>query len=187
MLETLESNVSWILGLELEGKDLDARHMVVRGVFVFIIAIVLIRLGDKRFMGRNTALDVMLGFVFGSVMSRAITGNSPFFPTLAAGTILVVLHWLLSYIAFFSDRFGTAVKGDRRLLVKDGEIQWKAMRKSHISQDDLEQAIRSSGESADVSGIATAYLERNGDISIVLSRSRREAQGIGNDAEINEG
>ena len=167
MLESIWSNVNWILGLEIEGKDLGVWHMTARGVVVFIVAIILIRIGDKRFMGRNTALDVMLGFVFGSVLSRAITGNSPFFPTLAAGLVLVVMHWLLSYIAFYSDRFGTAVKGDRRLLVKDGEILWNEMKKSHISRNDLEQAIRSAGFAPEVSRVATAYLERNGDFSII--------------------
>jgi uncharacterized membrane protein YcaP (DUF421 family) len=177
MLESIWSNVNWILGLEIEGKDLGVWHMTVRGIIVFIVAIFFIRIGDKRFMGRNTALDVMLGFVFGSVMSRAITGNSPFFPTLAAGLVLVLMHWLLSYIAFYSDRFGTAVKGDRRLLVKDGEIQWDRMKKSHISRNDLEQAIRAAGFGSEVGGIETAYLERNGDFSIVPRERGTEERG----------
>lgn len=168
MIEIIWSNISWILGLELKGENLGVWHMTARGIVVFVVAIILIRIGDKRFMGRNTALDVMLGFVFGSVISRAITGNAPFFPTLAAGFVLVLMHWLLSFIAFYSDRFGTAVKGDRRLLVKDGEILWKEMNKSHISKNDLDQAIRSNGYEPDVSQIKTAYLERNGGFSIII-------------------
>ncbi|MDF1751235.1 MAG: DUF421 domain-containing protein [Verrucomicrobiales bacterium] len=167
MIDSITSAITALLGLDLKGEDLGVWHMTARGVVVFIVAITLIRIGDKRFMGRNTALDVMLGFVFGSVMSRAITGNSPFFPTLAAGTVLVVMHWLLSFIAFHSDRFGTMVKGDRRLLIDGGEINWKEMKHSHISRNDLDQAIRSSGHQPDIEKIESAILERNGDISVI--------------------
>lgn len=176
MIEDIWSNISWILGLGLEGDKLNAWHMTARGVVVFIAAIIMIRIGDKRFMGRNTALDVMLGFVFGSVISRAITGNAPFFPTLAASLVLVIMHWILSAIAFHSDWFGTFVKGDKRILVRGGEIQWDAMKKSHISRNDLEEAIRSSGNPPDITQIEKAYLERNGDISIIFRNRQASNQ-----------
>jgi len=162
------SALSWALGLELESKELTIWQTSLRAIVVFIVAIVLIRLGNKRFMGKSTALDVMLGIVFGSVISRAITGNAPFFPTLAASLMLVLMHWLLSTIAFHSHRFGTLVKGHERTLVQDGEIQWHTMKKAHISKHDLQEALRTSGKFADVSNVQSAYLERNGEISIIL-------------------
>lgn len=159
-----------LLGLDLSGSDLHAGHMVARVVIVFIISILFIRIGDKRFMGRNTALDVMLGFVYGSVMSRAITGNAPFVPTLCAGLALVVMHWLLSRLSFSFSRFGTVVKGRRRLLVENGEIQWSEMKKSHISRNDLEEAIRHAGMPPELGEVHQAYLERNGNISVIPAR-----------------
>jgi len=167
MIETIWSYVNSALGLDLKGDDLGVRHMMLRSVVVFVVAIVMIRIGDKRFMGRNTALDVMLGFVFGSVISRAITGNSPFFPALAAGVVLVFMHWLLSFLAFYSDRFGTMVKGERRLLVEEGKVNNEEMKNAHISRNDLEQAIRLCGHKSDIGEIKTSYLERNGDISVI--------------------
>jgi uncharacterized membrane protein YcaP (DUF421 family) len=155
------------LGLELEGKDLTVLHMALRAVVVFVLSIAMLKVGDKRFMGKSTALDVMLGIVFGSTVSRAITGNAPFFPALAAGLVLVLLHWLFAAVAFRSHGFGKLVKGRSRLLVRDGEVQWDAMRKSHVTTHDLEEALRSNGEEPDVSRVKTAHLERNGDISVV--------------------
>jgi uncharacterized membrane protein YcaP (DUF421 family) len=93
MLERLWSMITWALGLQLESQDLGVVQMSLRALVVFILATLMIRIGDKRFMGKSTALDVMLGIVFGSVVSRAITGNAPFFPTLAAGFVLVLAHW----------------------------------------------------------------------------------------------
>ncbi len=158
------------LGLDLPGSDLHAGHMVARVVIVFIISILFIRIGDKRFMGRNTALDVMLGFVYGSVMSRAITGNAPFVPTLAAGLALVLLHRLLSRIAFSCDGVGSIIKGRSRILVEGGEILWEEMAKSHISRKELEEAMRHAGLPADVERVHQAALERNGSISVIPAK-----------------
>lgn len=116
----LETTIREILGLG--ANDLAWWQMLVRAILVFIVALLMVRLGEKRFLGKNTAFDVILGIVFGSVMSRAITGSSPFFPTLVAGFTLILLHWLFAAVAFRSDWFGDMVKGRSRILVKDGEI-----------------------------------------------------------------
>ncbi len=156
------------LGLELEGKDLTTVQMALRAVIVFVLSIVMLKVGDKRFMGKSTAFDVFLGIVFGSTVSRAITGNAPFFPALVGGLVLVLLHWAFAAVAFRSHGFGKLVKGQERLLVRDGEILWDAMRKAHVTTRDLEEALRAEGEEPDVGRVKAAHLERNGDISVIM-------------------
>lgn len=170
-MQELGSAVAQALGLGLEGKDLTVLHMSLRAIVVFIAAIIMLKIGDKRFMGKSTAFDAMLGIVFGSVVSRAITGNAPFLPTLAASLVLVLLHWILAAIAFRSPSFGTLVKGRERLLVRDGQMQEDAMKKAHITEHDLKEALRNHGNAPDVSGIESAHLERNGDISIISKKA----------------
>jgi len=168
MFEQLSLWLNWLLGLNLESREISVAQMCARAVVVFIAAIVIVRVGDKRFMGRHTALDVMLGIVFGSIVSRAITGNAPFFPTLAACLVLVLLHWILSAIAFRSHRFGLFVKGKVIQLVVDGEIDWRAMSRTQITERDLAEALRSRGKKDDLDQISAAFLERSGKISILL-------------------
>jgi uncharacterized membrane protein YcaP (DUF421 family) len=119
--------------------------MLARAVVVYVATIFLVRLGEKRFLGKSTAFDVILGIILGSVVSRAINSRTEFFPTLAAGFFLVALHWTFAVIAFRSDRLRTLVKGRTRKLVDDGHIRWDEMRKSHISADDLLGALRLNG------------------------------------------
>lgn len=166
-MQSVREALNWLIGLELEGKHINAFQMSARAVIVFAISIIMLRIGNKRFMGKSTALDVMLGIVFGSTVSRAITGNAPFFPTLAAALTLVLLHWVLAAIAFLSHGFSKAVKGNERVLVRDGEVQGEAMRKAHLTENDLLEAIRVNGKQPDLCRVALAHLERNGDISII--------------------
>jgi uncharacterized membrane protein YcaP (DUF421 family) len=118
-------------------------------------------------IGKNTAFDVILGIILGSVVSRAINGSAAFFLTILAGFTLVTAHWLFSYIAFRSDHFGNVVKGSKRQLVQEGEIQWKEMGKSNISKEDLMSAVRMETNRESLDLVRKAYLERSGDISII--------------------
>jgi len=167
MLDKIDTFLEAALGLELKGEDINLWQMSLRAFIVFFAAIAMIRLGNKRFMGKNTAMDVMLGIVFGSVVSRAITGNAPFFPALAAGVTLVAVHWAVSAIGFRSHSFGTVFKGHETLLIQDGEMDRKAMKKSHISEHDLQEALRNHGKEPDIGQVKAAHLERDGKISII--------------------
>jgi uncharacterized membrane protein YcaP (DUF421 family) len=164
----LQSRIGWLLGLNVD--TLNAGHMLARAVVVYIATIIMVRVGEKRFLGKSTAFDVILGIILGSVVSRAINSSTEFFPTRAAGFFLVALHWTFAVIAFRSDRLGTLVKGSTRKLVKDGQILWGEMRSSHISKDDLLGALRLNGSTEDASRVESAWLERNGDISVLKQK-----------------
>ncbi len=158
--------------LGIGADNLALWQMVLRALLVYPAAIVLVRLGRKRFLGEYAALDAILGFMLGSILSSALTGSTPFFETiLGAALTLVLVHWLFAAISFYSDRFGTLVKGNRRELVSDGEIDWDAMQQSNLSEDDLMAAVRREANVADVSKVQQAILERSGNIS-VLTRKR---------------
>jgi uncharacterized membrane protein YcaP (DUF421 family) len=160
-----------LLGVAARPEDLSVTQMAARALVVFVAAIVLVRLGNQRFMGRSTALDVMLGIVFGSVVSRAITGNAPLLPTLAAGLVLVALHAGLASLAFRSHRLGRLVKGRERVLVRNGCVLGDELEAAAISRRDLREALRTHGVH-EISSVRLAVLERNGDISVVLQVPR---------------
>ena len=156
-----------VLGIEKE--DLTWWQMSVRAVVVFFAALVIIRIGNHRVFGKSSTLDIVLGIIYGSVLSRAITGNSPFFPTLVAALVLVLLHTLLAVVAYHSDfGFGSFVKGKNVKLIKEGELQQEALKKHSITTNDLKEALRNAGKEGELSDIKSAYLERSGQISIIL-------------------
>jgi len=128
-------------------------------------------LGYDRSVSDVGGFDVIVGIMLGSVMSRAINSSAPLFPTLGAGLVLIGLHALLVRLAYRSGWFGPVVKGNPVLLIRDGELQREGLRDSGISQHDLEQALRLQAQTTDPSGIHLAYLERNGQISMISKES----------------
>lgn len=174
MTSAINAFFTLLLGL---GEDtLTVWQMLARTLIVYTTALIIVRLGEKRFFGKSTAFDLVLSIILGSVISRAINGGAPFFPTLAASLGLVLIHQLLAALAFHSDRFGDWIKGHARTLIRDGELDWSAMRKSHLSEQDLISALRVESHIQDPSEVRVARLERSGDISVV--RADREPQII---------
>ena len=164
MFDNLSGFASVVLGRDQD--ELTVWQMGIRAVIVYMSAVAMVRLGEKRFLGKNTAFDVILGIVLGSVISRAITGNAPFFPTVGAGFVLVGLHWAMAAWSFHVDWLGTLIKGNVRELIRDGEILWDKMQKSHISEKDLMGALRMNG-SSELDNVKSAHFERSGDISFI--------------------
>lgn len=142
----------------------------VRALLVYFVALVLVRVGEKRALGKNTALDVVIAVMLGSVVSRGINSSSVSAAVFGGG-VLVLLHWLLSVVTFRSDWLGTVLKGSPRVLVRDGTVDWDAMRRSHISEDDLLSALRREARLDSVEDVRVARLERSGDISVLKKDS----------------
>jgi uncharacterized membrane protein YcaP (DUF421 family) len=109
--------------LGLNAESLGVLQMALRAFIVYFVALAFVRIGDKRFLGKSTAFDVVIGIMFGSVMSRAITAPAEFVPILGASGVLVGLHFVVALISFRADHIGTLVKGHERTLVHDGTIQ----------------------------------------------------------------
>ena len=101
-------------------------------------------------------------------MGRSIVAaDQPFFESLGAVLLLMVLHRLMALITFHSKRAGVLFKGKNILLFKDGKKQEDNMKRTNITEDDLLEASRKQANVATLNEVKEAHLERSGDISIV--------------------
>lgn len=163
--------MEYLFGIGTDPKSFTFLQVSLRAIVIYLGGLAILRIGVNRFLGKFTAFDIILGFVLGGILSRAINGSGPLFPTLAATTLLVTLHFVLARTAFHSHRFGQTVKGKAELLVKDGEIVWRGMRAKSLSERDLEEALRLKAGLTDCKEVEEARFERNGDISVIKKRS----------------
>lgn len=149
------------------GDEIGAGAMALRAVIIYAFTLAIVRLGSRRFLARPSAFDVIVAIMLGSVMSRAIDGSAPFLPTLLAGGVLLGMHWLFAIVAVHTDWLGPIVKGEPVLLIEDGTVQQPGLRRAHLTSEDLAEALRLSAGHADPSRIRRAYMERNGQVSVV--------------------
>ena len=67
-------SIKQVLGLGLEPKDLTFAQIAMRGVIVFVVSLVMVRVANKRFLSKMTACDAILGFILASMLARAVNG-----------------------------------------------------------------------------------------------------------------
>lgn len=149
------------------GRDLTPLQMSIRAVAIFIIALVLLRFSGRRSYGMKTPFDNVIFILLGAILSRAVTGVSPFFSTIAATTSIVLLYRLFAWIGLHSGAFGKIVKGDSKILYKDGELMRENMNSCFISERDLMEGIRMNSNIDSLDKIKEVYIERCGRISVI--------------------
>lgn len=137
-----------------------------RALVVFVYGLFLMRISGRRTFGRWSALDIVISIVFGSSLSRALTGNAPLGGTLAAMALLMALHWLLARIVVRSHRVSAFFEGEPVPLARDGNGDDGTMRSWAVSRADLTEALRSSGVQH-LSEARVVMLEPSGKITVV--------------------
>lgn len=150
-----------------KGSDLNFWEAAIRAIIVFISAIVILKAGKRKFLGKNSALDFILAICIGSTLSRSINGSSTLWPSLAASLALVLFHSLLSFIASKSKNFSDFLNGKSIILIDNGEKIKDEMVRHHIEDKDLIEAVRLSTHKSSMDKVKQAFLETNGSISIV--------------------
>ena len=166
-MPTASIDLGAILGLGREAAALTFLQISLRGIIVFFAALVIVRVGDRRFLSQKTAFDAVLGFILASMLARAVNGTAAFFPTLGGGLVLVLLHRALAFWAQRSHAFGNVIKGRSDELIRDGKLDEALAQRRRVSIHDLLEDLRLHGNVSEVSDVALAVFERNGQISVV--------------------
>jgi uncharacterized membrane protein YcaP (DUF421 family) len=150
-----------------DGSNLSTPQMVLRGVAVFALTLLMIRISGRRSFGQHTPFDACITVLLGSILSRAVVGASPFLPTIGTGVALVLLHRAFAMLSVRAPFFEALISGRPRTLVLDGKVIATATRKGLVSQADLLQALHEQVHSNELEQVHKMTLERDGTISVV--------------------
>lgn len=156
-----------------EGKDLSVLQMGMRALVIFATALVLVRVAGRRSFGQRSAFDYVVAILLGATLSRAIVGASPFFATVAASTVIAVLHRLLAWLCVYSRAVERIVVGVEREVFRNGQFNKAEMGKALVTATDIQESVRQTLGQRGMSNVEAAVLERNGAISVI----RKEKSG----------
>ena len=165
-MDGLHDLIEMLLGVSLRSQHLNVAQICFRAAVIYLVMIAFVRFGKKRFLGRATAFDAIMVIIIGSTAARAITGNAPFFETLAAVFVLIGMHWVISLISRESPAISSLVKGHSTELVRDGHVNAQALKAAHMTRDDLDEDLRQEGVDQ-VADVKEAQLERSGQLSAI--------------------
>jgi uncharacterized membrane protein YcaP (DUF421 family) len=149
----------------------DAQQLCMRAILLFIFGIICIRIAGRRTFAQYSPLDIIVALIVGSNISRIMTGKADVIPAGAATLVLVLLHRILAMATLRWGALAWLVKARPVRLVRDGQIDAKALRRANLSDDDLHEAIRME-QFEDPADLRLAMLEGSGKVSVVPKRHK---------------
>lgn len=142
-------------------------NLIIRGVIVYVSVLLLLRLGGKREMGQMSPTEfVAILLISNAVQNSMNGGDNSLVGGLLLATILVVMSWAVSYLAYRSSRFRNIFEGTPSLLVRRGHLIEQNLKKERLSHAELRGLLRRQGIH-DLSEIHSAILESDGSLSII--------------------
>ncbi|MDR4889578.1 DUF421 domain-containing protein [Fredinandcohnia sp. QZ13] len=157
--------------MELEfwsgAKDLPVWGFLIRAFIVYLYIFIVIKVLGQRSIGTINPLDFLFGIIIGDVIGNPLSsGDIPLAGPLAAATLITILHLGLSYIALKTPRFRRIIEDEPLILIKNGQILKKQLRRTKLTVESLLMDLRLRGTS-DLNQIDYAVLESNGQISVI--------------------
>ena len=142
-----------------------------RTFLIYVLLVATMRLMGKRQLGELEVPELVTTLLVSEIASLPIVDKS--IPLLYAIIPLVTVLWLevtLSVILVKFPRLKTIASARPSVLIRQGKLDQKEMRRIRISLDELISEIRQSGIPT-ISDVEYAILEQNGKISILTRKS----------------
>src|ERR1700687_6037287 len=121
-------------------------QIVVRTGVIYLLVLIGVRLSGKREVGQMTPFDLTLLLLLSNSVQNAMTGpdTSLLGGAVAAGTLLI-LNYLVADVSGGSRRLRRLIEGEPTRLVHEGKVIDAHMAREHVSQDELNRALREHG------------------------------------------
>ncbi len=146
--------------------DLPWWEFVVRGLVVYILLLIMVRLSGRRTVGQFTPFDLLIVMLLSEAVSNSMTGgDNSLVGGLIAASTLVAINSLIALLGARSESFARAVDGSAVLIGRDGVFFDKVVRSCRLSNGDLEEALRE--HDCPRAEMKCAFLEADGEITIL--------------------
>lgn len=139
--------------------------LTVKTIFVYVFVLVSLRLMGKREIGKLSVFDMVVSIMIAEVAAVSLDLEEPVWKGIGIVAILVSLQILVSYVSLKSHRFRELIEGRPTVLIRDGKIDDREMRRTRYSVNDLLTQLREK-DIAHVGDVEFAILETTGKLSV---------------------
>jgi len=148
---------------------------IVRTIVLYVFLTFGVRLMGKRQIGDMQPNELVITLLISEIAAIPLQDTTqPLLFGIAAIFMLVVLEIVMSVLAMKFSKIRKIMSGRSVVVIKNGEIDQKAMKDVRMTVLDLIELLR--GQNVfDISTIAFAVLEVNGDLSVLLKSEEQTA------------
>lgn len=145
----------------------------IRTVLIYILVIAAMRIMGKRQLGELQPVELVVTLLISDMAAVPMQESGiPLLSGVLPILILVALELLLSGLMLKSPRFSRLISGNPIMLVQEGRLQQKALKKMRMTIDDFSEALRQQGV-FDLNDVQYAIVEPNGHISLMMKPEKQ--------------
>ena len=138
-----------------------------RTLIVMVFLVVAFRLAGKREMAQLNVYDLAMLMALSNAVQNAMTGGKGNLTVgLATSTTIFVVAWVVTKVVWRRPLLEHRVIGWPTVIVSDGVVVRRHMRRERVTEAELAEAVRARGLAA-VDDVRLAVLEVDGTISVV--------------------
>ncbi|MDO4742857.1 MAG: DUF421 domain-containing protein [bacterium] len=158
---------------------------IVRTAILYFFVILGLRIMGKRQVGDMQPGELVITILISEIAAIPIDDiNKPVITGILAIFTLVVVEILISFLTMKFINFRKLVNGDSAVIIKDGIIDQKLLRRLRITVPDIMEVLRGQ-DVFDLNRVSYAILETNGSLSVLLKSPYQttEAKDLGCNAD----
>lgn len=148
---------------------------LVRATVLYAVVIFLIRVMGKRQIGELQPAEFVVTMLVSEIASIPMQDNTiPILNSISALFVLVAYEVITSAVSLKNYKFRAFMQGHPIIVIRDGVIDIKALKKMRMSVNDLMGALRQK-DVFEISQVSYAIFETNGQISVLLKPENMNA------------
>ena len=149
--------------------------ITVRTIIVFLSIYAAMRLMGKRQLGELEPSELVVAVLITDMAAHPLQDiGIPLLNGLLPIAILLSCELLISWLSLKSSRFRALCFGRPSILMRDGRILLKELRRNRFSLDELCEELRGKGVT-DLSSVRCAVLETDGTLNVLLKTENQAA------------
>ncbi len=162
---------------DLFSMELSLVEAFTRGTIVYWTLYLLFRLGGRRNIGSIGFADIVVVILVSEAVGDALSGGSN---TLTDGLLFAATNifwpYLIDRLCYFFPKLDDLMAPSKLCLVRDGKIELRNMRREFVTKAELMEQLRIH-QVASVDQVKRAYLESNGEISVISYEDFEDKEG----------
>lgn len=149
-----------------------------RAAAIYTVVIIAFRIAGKKHVAQLSLIDFVLILLVSNAVQNAMVGeDSSLMGGIIAGITLVVMNVLLTKLTVKSEFVAKIIEGEPVLLVRNGRILSKQLKRESIRVEEIFEAMHKEGI-AHLNDVSLAILETDGAISIIRRETKHETQKV---------
>ncbi|KRD10046.1 hypothetical protein ASE21_10005 [Flavobacterium sp. Root901] len=147
--------------------DFPYLDIVLRSIAVYFFMTIALRIfGKKELSQLNTADVILILLISNSVQNAMVGPDTSLIGGLVAAFVLFIINFIIKKLTRKYKVFGELLLDKPQILIHDGKLDFKALSRLDISDEELKEAMREHGIEF-FKNVKLAMLEIDGTISII--------------------